>query len=198
MSWALYAILAVSLAAALLSLRRRVAAGARRHAGRRDRRRSGWRSRSRSPSGTAACSTRAARVAAGRLARRRVPAGDRAAVRDGRGVLDRLSRASTQHEPGFAGFAKRYYALLNLFGCIDAAGPAGRRFRDAVGGGRADDDHLRAAGRDRPHRRGAGGGLEVRADRLQRARDRAAVDHRPVRDRHPRARQRLHPPVRRG
>ena len=195
MSWALYAILAVPLAAVLLTLVDgwRLARAATLVAGlvslgAGDRDRDHGRA-------TAACSTRAdgwlrldSLGAVFLLATGLLYAMAGVFSIGYLGVERDAARAS----PRFAQALLRAAEPVRL---DDAAGAARRRLRDAVGRGRADDDHLRAAGRDRPHRRRARGVVEVRADRLQRPRDRAAVDHRAVRDRHPRARQRLHPAV---
>ncbi len=72
------------------------------------------RSRWRSLSSTAACCTPPT-VAPPRLARRRVPGRDRPALRRGRRLLDRLPgrRRAAARLPRFA---RRYFALLNLFG----------------------------------------------------------------------------------
>ena len=55
------------------------------------------------------------RLAAARLARRRVPARRPASCTRWRRSSRSATSASMQGSPGFGGFAKRYYALLNLF-----------------------------------------------------------------------------------
>ncbi len=66
----------------------------------------------------------------------------------------------------------------------DAPRPADERLRDPLGRGRADHDRLRPARRRRSHGRRPRGRLEVRADRLGRARHRPARRDRPLRGRH--------------